>query len=185
MKAIETDYNQKGADKILLDFANLTGIDITNKSRTNKEAYLRALLYKVLMDFNFMNDRQAASFFLTKKVKIHRSAIYHALKKIDVYYTTFLDFRSVYNIYFDDKMKESKLMEAELQAKAKEANRRVSASIKENCNDSLQRLVNSLPVDKRSEIFEMVNLRVKSWSWKSKDKCEIIESCDGFSGRAW
>jgi hypothetical protein len=31
----------------------------------------------------------------------------------------------------------------------------------------------------------MVNLRVKSWNWKSKDKCEVIESSDGVTSSAW
>ena len=48
--------------------------------------------------------------------------------------------------------------------------------------DELQLLIDSLPNSKRDEIYEMVNLRVKSWKWKSQDKCTIIESSEGISG---
>jgi hypothetical protein len=32
-----------------------------------------------------------------------------------------------------------------------------------------------IPVDKEGEIYELVLLRVKSWAWKNKDNCKLIE----------
>ena len=52
-------------------------------------------------------------------------------------------------------------------------------------NDKLQDLVNNLPANKREEMFEVLNLRVKSWSWKSKDQCEIIESSEGIESNTF
>jgi len=31
----------------------------------------------------------------------------------------------------------------------------------------------------------MVNLRIKSWQWKSKDKCEVIECGTSMEGMSW
>ena len=33
-----------------------------------------------------------------------------------------------------------------------------------------------IPKEREDEVYEMLLLRVKSWKWKSKDKCEIVES---------
>jgi len=170
------DYNSEEADNILAKYVGLTNMQITSKSKKTKEAYTRALFYKVLMQFNFMNDRQASDYFLDKGAVRNRSSIFHALSKIDMYYTTYKDFRNIYNIYFDDKLIEDKL---------KEKQNRLSFSAYSNTpnydNDALQVLINSLPDNRRDEVFEIVELRVKSWSWKSRDKCEIIESTEGIS----
>jgi len=175
------DYNSEEADNILAKYVELTNMQITSKSKKTKEAYTRALFYKVLMQFNFMNDRQASDYFLDKGAIRNRSSIFHALSKIDMYYTTYKDFRNIYNIYFDDKLIENKLIEDKIKAKHKGLTLRLNSNMSNYNNDSLQLLINSLPDNKRDEVFEIVELRVKSWAWKSRDKCEIIESTDGIS----
>ena len=51
--------------------------------------------------------------------------------------------------------------------------------------DALALLIDTIPDNKRDEIYEMVNLRVKSWDWKSKDKCEVIECGTSMEGMHW
>lgn len=179
------DYSIADANKILEDFQELSGVDALSLSRKPIDAYFRALLYKVLMDFNYMNDRQIEDFFWTKRVKRTRVAVYHAIRKIDLYYHNYSDFRNVYNIYFDDKIEEFKLLDNKIKGKADELNNRVKGILPKKENDALQLLINSLPSYRRNEVYEMVNLRVKSWDWKSEDKCEVIESSDGITSSAW
>ena len=68
------DYSIADANKILEDFQELSGVDALSLSRKPIDAYFRALLYKVLMDFNYMNDRQIEDFFWTKRIKRTRVA---------------------------------------------------------------------------------------------------------------
>jgi hypothetical protein len=179
------DYSISDANKILEDFQELSGVDPLILSQKPIDAYFRALLYKVLMDFNYMNDRQIEDFFWSKRIKRTRVAVYHAIRKIDLYYHNYSDFRNVYNIYFDDKIEEFKLLDNKIKGKAEELNNRVKGILPKKENDALQLLINSLPSYRRDEVYEIVNLRVKSWSWKSKDKCEVIESSDGVTSSAW
>lgn len=179
------DYSIENANKILQDFQELSGVDPLILSRKPIDVYFRALLYKVLMDFNYMNDRQIEGFFWTKQVKRTRVAIYHAVSKIDLYYHNYPDFRKVYNVYFDNKIEEFKLLENKIKGKADNLNNRVKDVLPQKENDALQLLINSLPLYRRDEVYEMVNLRVKSWSWKSKDKCEVIECSAGVTSSAW
>ena len=49
-------------------------------------------------------------------------------------------------------------------------------------------LVEGLPKTQIKEVFEKIDSLKKSWVWKSKvikDRCEIIESSDGISERAY
>jgi hypothetical protein len=180
-----TDYSKTEANRMLKEFQSLSGVDPLIYSQKPKDAYFRALLYKVLMDFNYMNDRQIAEFFLTKGITRTRVAVFHAVSKVDIYYLNYSDFRDVYNVYFDDKAEESKELDNKLMEKAKDASDRAVQNLPQFIKDDLYFLIHKLPLDKRNEIYELVNLRVKSWDWKSKDKCEIIESSDGISSSAY
>ena len=51
--------------------------------------------------------------------------------------------------------------------------------------DRLLFLFKDIPKDKIDEVIERVNLLKKSWSWKSKDKCEIIESGTSMNDMHW
>ena len=101
------NYNRQAAEELVNDFCEITKLNIFDNSRSNDKASFRALLYKVLNELNGMNDRMISDWFAEKGVSRNRSSIFHALKKIDVYYDSFTRFRSVYDIYFNDKKEET------------------------------------------------------------------------------
>ena len=169
------DYNKSEADKIFKKYNSLSGFDPLIKTRKDKAVYFRCLLYKVLMDFNYMNDRQITHYFLSLGRKINRSSVFTSLTKIDFYYKYNLDFRILYDLYFEDKIKENIIIKEKKKNRLDALNKRIDATSLKFNNDPLQVLINNLPLDKRDEVFEMLNLRVKSWAWKSKDNCEIIQ----------
>ena len=179
MKANLRDYNLKEANKILDNLVELTGFNIKDNSRKPTQAYLRAILYKNLMTFNYMNDRMISNWFKEQGLTKDRVSILHAVKKIDVYYLNYEGFRNVYDKYYKDKIKEGQV----LSSKTKKTKKNNDFSLPNNSRiyDPLQNLIDELPMDKRWEIYEMVNLRIKSWSWKNKDHCEIIQGSDGIS----
>jgi len=64
-----------------------------------------------MCDINGMNDRMISEWFVDMGVKRNRSSIFHALRKIDVYYESFVRFRNVYDLFFDDKKRERERIE--------------------------------------------------------------------------
>ena len=176
------DYSKRGANTIFKNFQKKSGVDPLIISNKPIDVYFRALLYKVLVELNYMNDRQVEAFFLSKGVQRKRCAIYLAITKIDLYYDNYADFREVYDTYFDDKLKEEIKKKA---IKDKEYQHRMNDIYPSLMNDKLQDLVNNLPANKREEMFEVLNLRVKSWSWKSKDQCEIVEASEGIESNTF
>ena len=168
-------YNKETADELAIDFELLTGIDINSTSRETKIMYSRTLFYKILKDVNYMNDRMIADWFKSRGVKRNRASIFHALSKINIYYKSFKLFRDYYDVYFKDKAKERLTLENTQKKLLKESKFNVQQNILKGKLDRLDVLINELPIEKRSEILELVNLRVKSWNWKSSNKYEVIE----------
>ena len=179
------NYNRQAAEELVNDFCEITKLNIFDNSRSNDKASFRALLYKVLNELNGMNDRMISDWFAEKGVKRNRSSIFHALKKIDVYYDSFTRFRVVYDIYFDDKKEETIRKERARLERLKNKTKAIKQIILNKEKDALALLIDTIPDNKRDDIYEMVNLRVKSWEWKSKDKCEVIECGTSMEGMHW
>ncbi len=179
------NYNRIAADELANDFCEITKLDILDKSRSNDKAYFRALLYKILNELNGMNDRMISDWFAEKGISRNRSSIFHALKKIDVYYDNFTRFRNVYDIYFNDKKEETIKKERAKLERLKNRTKSIKQVILNKKKDALELLIDTVPDKRRDEIYEMVNMRIKSWEWKSRDKCEIIESSTSMEGMHW
>lgn len=172
-------YNLIKANELFNKYVSETGFDINDKSRKPRAAYLRSLLYKVLKDKAEMNDRMISAYLKDNFGLIkNRASIYCALDKIDVYYLNYEEFRDNYDKFFDDKKHKRKAKKKQ----SKELKFRNSINNHLKNKDALDRLIDSIPVEKRSEIFDMVELRVKSWSWKNEDKCEIIDCSSSMQG---
>jgi len=156
-------YNKDKAIELYKDFKQLTKVDVFNRSRETKIMVLRSLFYRVLQDNNFMNDREIAEFFTEMGDRRDRSSIYISLTKINHYYSNFDYFRKIYDLYFYD------LKEPQIQYKL------------DRQQDKLDNLIDTVECKiRRDELYEMVNLRIKSWSWKVEDRCEIIEGVGTF-----
>ena len=112
---------------------------------------------------------------------MNRVAILQAVKKIDIYYRDFQDFRELYDVYYGDKIEQRKLIEEKQRNRINQLNRKVAQTLPNYKKDALEVLIDTIPLNKRDEILEFVNMRVKSWSWKSNDNYEIIEATAGIT----
>ena len=177
-------YNEEIANELLDNFINLTGFDLQSIKRRPEDAYIRCLFYKILNELNEMNDRMIAEFFESKGRKISRSSIYHALTKVETYYTSYKRFRRFYDVYFTDQ-KELGIKRDKQEKKAfKETIKEIDTRQKKIGMDALEVLISNIEFEKRPEILELVTLRVKSWEWKAQNKYEIIE-CSGQLEGTW
>lgn len=178
-------YNEHAAKELADRFVEITGIDLNDSSRHEEKAYFRALLYVIFKDINGMNDRMISEWFADMGIVKNRSSIFHALKKTDVYYNNFVKFRNVYDLFFDDKRKHREIIDAKKSERIRIINERIEKNKAFGERNELHDLIDTIPEDKRKEMYEMINLRIKSWEWKNKDKCEIIESSTSMDGMHW
>jgi hypothetical protein len=175
-------YNKDRADELAEEFMTKTGIDVFSKSRKEEQVFLRTLFYKVLVHYNGMIDQNIEDWYKEHGVSKNRSSIYIALTKIDMYYRLNYTFRDVYDMYFNNKIKKRMaLEEAKMKALDSIKNKRKPITLKKN-KDALDLLIEDIEPNKRKEIYDLVSLRVKSWEWKSKDNCQIIEGYSPLQG---
>ncbi len=160
------DYNIEAAHRITDETCNKTGLDLTHKTRKERNVYIRVFLYKRLKYHNLMNDRKISHFLAIRGLKTDRSSVFAALNKSDTYYLNFPEYRSLHNEFFSVPSIYKKQLE-------KEENKRDIGSKKAK----LYRLIDGLDESKIQEIEEMLELKIKSFSWKNKDKYEVI-SCE-------
>ena len=178
------DYDLKVANMIANYFSEVTEFNLSSESRTPRYSYLKSMLYKLFKDYNDMNDRMISEYFRDEiGVSKNRSAIYTALNKVDVYYLNYKEFRDYYDTFFKDKIEqrwktEVKRKEYLAKKKVKRSKFNDTVSFTELNKNVLREIISKLPDNKVKEIKDLVELRIKSWSWKVEDNCEIIE-CSG------
>ena len=122
-------YNKEKADELAEEFIAKTGVDVFSTTRKAEQVFLRTLFYKVLVNYNEMIDQNIEDWYKEHGVSKNRSSIYIALKKIDMYYKLNDTFRDIYDIYFNNKIKERIALE-----KAKMKTPR-SGSVAKACTD--------------------------------------------------
>lgn len=177
------DYSKENADELAKDFELLTGINLGNDSRETEIMFTRTLFYKVLKELNFMNDRMISEWFELRGSKKGRSSITHALSKISMYYKSYGNFREKYNIYFNDKAEEFITLEKSKRKALKDIKDNLNTNISNKGKDGLEVLINTVSnQDKRDELRDLIDLRIKSWSWKNKDECQIVEGGESLHG---
>ena len=158
-------YDYELANECFKEFRKNNKGDLYDTSRKDSAVRLRSLFCNVLKEYLSMNDRMISEFLATKGINISRSAIFHGRSRTELYYNACPYFRKMYDAYFSDRIKIEK---PTLKPKVHK--------------DALDKLIDSLPFDKRGDIYEMVNLRVKSWSWKNNDKCQVIVGSGNLDG---
>ena len=162
-------YNKNKAIELYNDFKELTKIDVFSRSKETKTMTLRSLFFKILKVNNYMNDREISEFFAEMGDVRNRSSIYHSLTKMEHYYSNFNYFKQTYDLYFYDLKEKYGLKEQQKKVKLNKIEY-------QRQQDKLNDLIDTVECKiKRDDLYEMVNLRIKSWSWKVKDRCQIIE----------
>ena len=168
-------YDFELATELLEDFNSKINYDLTIKSRKPEVCYSKSLLYTILSRKANMNDRCIYEFLNKKNIVSVRSSICASRNKIDSYYKDSNYIRKIYDMYFDDKNEmfliDKKLNRIKIREEAIEKKKK---AIFAN-DDFLVQLVRNVPKEKRKEVYDLIELRIKSWSWKTNDKCDVYE----------
>ena len=133
-------------------------IDLGNTKKTNRQVALRALFCYVLYENLNLTDRLISEWLIDNRgLKKDRSTIWFLINKIEEYLINFPYIVPAYE-YF---MKNDVVHHQNLPKGVFLSNKMIDA-------------VKDIPENRVDEIIELINLRKKSWEWKSKDKYEII-----------
>ena len=186
----------------------MSGIDIFKNTRVTKYIELRSLacyIFRVKMNEPFAH---IANFFESKGKSMDHATVIHAVKRYSIYKNTNdrlkiyescikfkkndkmdsvtidLGYQGVDRIeLLQNKCKKIEKRNNELKRSIQDLNYKKKTFTKDEVK--ILMLVEGLPKPKIKEVLERINLMKQSWSWKSQDRCEIIESSNGLSNRAF
>ena len=145
-----------------------------------------------------------AKFFESKGKSMDHATVIHAIKKYPIYIKKneklktiascfkfkndeAIDYNEIDQIHHLQKQyKKVSKLNYQLKTNIQELNYKKAAFTTDE--ERILSLVEGLPKTQIKEVFEKIDSLKKSWVWKSKvikDRCEIIESSDGLSERAY
>ena len=179
----------------------MSGVDIFKNTRVTKYIELRSLacyIFRVKMNKPLTH---IANFFESKGKSMDHATVIHAVKRYSTYRAinnnlkihescfkfknnNEIDYDAINRIAFlQNKCKKIEKRNNELKRSIQDLNYKKKTFTKDEVK--ILMLVEGLPKTKIKEVLERINLMKQSWSWKSQDRCEIIESSNGLSNRAF
>ena len=185
--------------KISERIVEITGIDIFKNTRKREYVELRALACHIFRNKMNMRWTNIANFFTSMGKKTDHASVIHLVKMYPIYKKSNIELaelESCFQFKSDlnyDEIDRIHYLQNEYR-KLSEKNQKLKKDIKSikaqkqnptTDYDRLLYLFKDIPKDKIDEVIERVNLLKKSWSWKSKDKCEIIESGTSMNDMHW
>ena len=177
----------------------MTGVDIFQNTRKREYVELRALACYIFRKKMNMRWTSIANFFTSMGKKTDHASVIHLVKMYPIYKKTNEDLSELESCFqFKSKLNYDEIDQVHFlqnqYSKIKKENLYLEEEIKElklnskNYSFDDQKILllfKGLPKNRIDEIIERINLLKKSWNWKSKDKCEVIESSTSMDGMHW
>jgi len=153
-------------DKVYKEFLRYEVPNILDKTREQPLVQYRQLFQTILHRKYHLPLSHIAEWFTINGCKLIHASVDRAVKRTEntnYYQSDFI--AEIYDDYLDDKRKER-----EAKLKKKKSKEYILSS-----NNRLLSLLRDIPLERESEIYELVSLRIKSWSWKNKDNCKTYD----------
>ena len=185
--------------KISERIIEMTGVDIFQNTRKREYVELRALACYIFRKKMNMRWTSIANFFTSMGKKTDHASVIHLVKMYPIYKKSNEELSELESCFqFKSKLNYDEIDQVHFlqnqYRKIKKENLQLEEEIKEiklnskNYSDeqhNLLMLFDGLSKDRIDEIIERISLLKKSWSWKSKDKCQVIESSTSMDGMHW
>jgi len=167
----------------------VSGLDIFDNTRRRDYVEMRALVCYVLRKKLRIGLTNIALYFQSEGKTMHHATVIHLVNQYPMYkrYNSRLaeiedSFEEINNLEFNQ---DSYIRNQYLTYKYDEL-RQKHKDLKDNIKTNpILEVLQDIPEDKIDEVIERINIMKKSWDWKSKDKCKVIESSTSMDGMHW
>jgi len=166
---------QEEAVKIGNEIKDLSNIDIFKNTRQRDHVEVRALLCYILKQKLRMGPSDIARYFKYLGKTMNHATVIHLQKKYPTYkkYNNFLlqiekSFLPLKQNGDNERINFLETQYTQMTLKYNELKNFIDS------NPKLE-LLHDIPDDKLDEVIERISMLKKSWSWKNKDNCEIVE----------
>jgi hypothetical protein len=167
----------------------VSGLNIFDNTRRRDYVEMRALVCYVLRKKLRIGLTNIALYFQSEGKTMHHATVIHLVNQYPMYkrYNSRLaeiedSFEEINNLEFNQ---DSYIRNQYLTYKYDEL-RQKHKDLKDNIKTNpILEVLQDIPEDKIDEVIERINIMKKSWDWKSKDKCKVIESSTSMDGMHW
>lgn len=187
-------------DKII----KMSGLDIFKNTRVTEYVELRSFVCYIFRKNMHMTLIDIAKFFQSKGKSMDHATVIHAIKKYPIYIKKNKRLQAIascfklkneedinYNevdVIYHLQKQNKKVTNLNYQLKIKLQDLNYKKKKFTTDEERILSLVEGLPKTQIKEVLDRIDLLKQSWAWKSKEienRCEIIESSDGLSDRAY
>ena len=155
----------------------LSGLDIFKNTRQRKYVEMRALLSYMLCEDLNMGWSRISQFYQDNGKPMNHATVIHAVKNYPVYRQHNKQLQKLEGFFnFTQEISEENINTTLNLQNNYEKLQYEHVKLQKDLKSPLINLVHDIPKDKWSEVIERISMLKKSWEWKSKDKCLVIES---------
>jgi hypothetical protein len=167
----------------------VSGLNIFDNTRRRDYVEMRALVCYVLRKKLRIGLTNIALYFQSEGKTMHHATVIHLVKMYPMYkrYNSRLasiedSFEQLNNLEFNQDSYIRNQYLSYNYDKLQEKYKNLKDNIKTN---PILDILQDIPEDKIDEVIERINILKKSWDWKSKDECKVIEANTSMDGMHW
>jgi len=167
----------------------VSGLNIFDNTRRRDYVEMRALVCYVLRKKLRIGLTNIALYFQSEGKTMHHATVIHLVKMYPMYkrYNSRLasiedSFEELNNLEFNQDSYIRNQYLSYNYDKLQEKYKNLKDNIKTN---PILDVLQDIPEDKIDEVIERINILKKSWDWKSKDECKVIEANTSMDGMHW
>ena len=164
----------------------VSGLNIFDNTRRRDYVEMRALVCYVLRKKLRIGLTNIALYFQSEGKTMHHATVIHLVKMYPMYkrYNSRLasiedSFEQLNNLEFNQDSYIRNQYLSYNYDKLQEKYKNLKDNIKTN---PILDVLQDIPEDKIDEVIERINILKKSWDWKSKDECKVIEANTSMEG---
>lgn len=166
-----------------------SGLNIFDNTRIREYVEMRALVCYVLRKKLRIGLTNIALYFQSEGKTMHHATVIHLVNQYPIYkrYNPRLaeiedSFEELNNLEFNQESYIRNKYLSYNYDKLQEKYNKLKNNIKTN---PILEVLQDIPEDKIDEVIERINIMKKSWDWKSKDECKVIETSTSMEGMHW
>ena len=167
---------QKVANAVI----DLTGLDVFKDTRVREYVETRALLSTMLHDDLGMGWSRIAEFFQENGKKMNHATVIHAVKNYPIYKQHNKKLQKLEGCFNFSKEISEENVNTTLNLQNSYENLQYQyVKLEQKLKSPMISLMYDIPEDKWSEVIERIDILKKSWEWKNRDNCLVVESSEG------
>ena len=167
----------------------VSGLDIFDNTRRRDYVEMRALVCYILRKKLRIGLTNIALYFQSEGKTMHHATVIHLIKMYPVYkrYNSQLeDIEYSFNFDKSFEFNENNFIKNQYLIDKYNNLKNKYDYLKNNVeNNPILNVMHNIPEDKRDEVIERIIMMKKSWDWKSKDECKVIEASTSMEGMHW